>query len=94
MPSSLKYYKNKDKARAYNKRNRDRYYKRSADSCSRNGKPWQEDELQIIMNKEPLTDYELSLLLNRSITSIQVKRTRLKQKESGKIVLEKGNKKV
>ena len=69
MPSSLKYYKNKDKARAYNKRNQDRYYKRSADSCSRNGKPWQEDELQIIMNKEPLTDYELSLLLNRSITS-------------------------
>lgn len=78
MPSSLKYFKDKEKAKKYRKRDKLRYYSKNSDNWFNQGNPWSDYEIKQILFA-PKTDTQLSTELGRSITSIQIQRCRAKK---------------
>lgn len=79
MPSSLRFYKNETKKKAYIKRHKDRYYNKNMENCYKQRQPWADYEIRLILFA-PLSDTELSIKLHRSIKAIQVQRCRAKKK--------------
>ncbi|WP_304393427.1 hypothetical protein [uncultured Clostridium sp.] len=78
MPKTLKEYKDKEKAKAYRKRNRDRYYNKNIGDLSRSGEPWQKWEDYLIINsKGDVIDRDIAKLLHRSLRAIQSHRSKL-----------------
>lgn len=75
---SAKLYKDKDKLKAYKKRERIRYY-HSGDFIEDKSRHlrYTEDEDRVIMLSDE-TDREIAKAFNRSIKSIQLRRHRLK----------------
>ena len=74
MPRSLKDYRNPEKMKAYRNRARKRNYAKGfVDSHHRK---WTADEYSLILTSNK-TDRELSQEINRSVVSIQVKRSKL-----------------
>ena len=80
MPSWIKRYKDKEKyaeqIRIRRNKERDIYYKKSALYSGK--KRFTEEDCKMILNSD-LTDSELSILIEHSVRSIQMKRTRLKR---------------
>ena len=78
MPTSLKFYKDKEKARRYRKRDKAKYYSKNMDGRFNQKKVWTQEELKQILFA-PKTDTQLSIELGRSINSIQIQRCRAKK---------------
>ena len=78
MPTTLRYYKDKEKLRQYRQRNNARYYGRNKDNLFNEGNSWSAEETKRVLFA-PKTDYELSVELGRSIRAIQIRRTRAKK---------------
>ena len=72
-----KFYKNKEKLRAYRKRYNDRYYGKAIKTATRGGQHWTDAETAIVLFS-PHTDTEIALKLNRTIRAIQLRRNRHK----------------
>lgn len=74
MPSMLKYYRNIEKRNSYRNRARKRNYDKGwVDS---NHRKWTKEEDILVLTSD-MTDRELSKEINRSVTSIQIHRSRL-----------------
>ena len=72
-----KFYKNKEKLKAYRKRYKDRYYNKYNSSVADNGrKIWTEDEINLLLTSN-LPHLELAKQLGRSIIAIQIKKSRI-----------------
>lgn len=80
MPKSLKNYKDKEKAHLYRNRSRKTYYKKTQTGKRR---CWTTEEMEMILDKK-YSDMELADILERSVQSIQIKRSRLKLERGGK----------
>lgn len=81
MPCRLKNYKNKEKAAAYRRRHRDKYYLKCTSDCLRSRKPWEKWELDLIINSQgDVLDRDLAKILHRSLRAIQIQRSRFKNK--------------
>ena len=78
MPTSLKNYKNKERAKKYRKKDKDKYYSKNIDGRFNQGNSWTTEELKQILFA-PKTDTQLSIELGRSINSIQIQRCRAKK---------------
>ena len=78
MPTTVKFYKNEEKRKQYLKRNKKRYYSKNIENCTHKNNIWTDEEIKRILFA-PKTDTELSIELNRSINSIQIKRSRAKK---------------
>lgn len=76
MPNWVKQYKDKTKARNLRNVHRKRNYAKTQGYPARE---WTVTEMDLILNSDK-SDRELSLTLNRSMQSIQIKRCRLKKK--------------
>ena len=75
MPSSLKFYKDKEKALSYRNKQRKRNYSRNKHEVF-GGRKFSEFDCSIILNSE-LLDREIAKTLKRTVQSIQIKRSRL-----------------
>lgn len=83
MPSRLRSYKDKEKAAAYRKRHRDKYYLRCTSDCSRSREPWEKWELDLIVDSQgDVLDKDLAKILHGSLRAIQIQRCRLKNKNN------------
>ena len=78
MPTTLKFYKDKEKARQYRERDKIKYYSKNKNGRFNQAQPWSEEEIKKILFA-PKTDTELSIELGRSINSIQIQRCRAKK---------------
>lgn len=76
MPNFVKRYKDKDKARKIRNVQRQKYYAKTAVYPAR---LWSADEEKAVL-AHSIPDMELSVLIGRSVESIQLKRSRLKQR--------------
>jgi hypothetical protein len=81
MPQTKKYYKDMNKYYA-TQRKWKRNWRERTGSGLYEPRPWDHDEDEIILKHEK-TDRELSVLLQRSAQSIQIRRWRLKAKTEG-----------
>jgi hypothetical protein len=77
MPSWIKTYKDKDKARVIRNQQRKRNYSKTQGYPARD---WTIQEMDLILNSDK-SDVELSEILKRSALAIQIKRSRLKKVE-------------
>lgn len=78
MPTSLRFFKDKNKARSYRKRDKAKYYSKNISGRYNQGQVWTDDEIKQILFA-PKTDTQLSIELGRSINSIQIQRCRAKK---------------
>jgi hypothetical protein len=77
MPSGIRHYKDKNKARSYRNKQRKRNYSNGRVHTDKSGMPWTDEEILILKNSSGLTDRELSAVLGRSVQAIQIKRCRI-----------------
>ena len=77
MALRSKEYRDKEKLRKTRNAQRKRYYRQTQGNKP---KRWSEDEIQMVLDK-PVTDRELSELMNRSMQSIQLKRHNVRSEE-------------
>lgn len=75
MPNYVRWYKDKDKARKLRNKHRKRNYAKTQGYPKRE---WTVKEMDLVLSSDK-SDRELSLILNRSMQSIQIKRCRLKK---------------
>ena len=81
MPIRVRSYKNKDKARVTRNAQRLRYYQKTQLYPDR--RRWtREEDIEVL--KHSITDTELSYLIHRSVQSIQIRRNKLKAKQTQK----------
>lgn len=78
MPTSLRFFKDKNKARRYRRRDKAKYYSKNISGRYNQGNIWTNDEIKQILFA-PKTDTQLSIELGRSINSIQIQRCRAKK---------------
>ena len=76
MPSSIKKFADKNKARKYRNKQRRINYRKTQNAINAN-KKWNDFETIVLINCQS-TDFELSKHIGRSVQSIQLKRMRLK----------------
>lgn len=76
MPSMKGKYKDMEKYSAYLYRNRKKNYERGRAGAKRHS--WSKEEIDLIMNKNGLTDRQISQIIKHSVLAIQVKRHKIK----------------
>lgn len=84
MSSRKTGYKDMEKYAKYIKRNRQKNYERGREGSVRHN--WTNKEIEFIMNKNGLTDREISQKIHHSVQAIQVKRAKLKRTEGKKVI--------
>jgi len=72
-----KFYKNKEKLRAYRKRDNAKYYSKTTKTSYNTGLVWTNEEIATVLFS-PHTDTEIALKLGRSIAAVQIARNRNK----------------
>lgn len=77
MSRRTTHYTDMDKFSEARKRYNKKYYKRTAIYRKR---AWTEEEDKLVL-EQSITDTELSYLIERSVKSIQIRRSRLKKKK-------------
>lgn len=80
VPKSLKRFADSDKARTYRNRQRKINYDRDGSDRRRKYRPYLRYEVEMILERR-LTDREIARIIGRSVSSIQNKRSRLKQEQ-------------
>ena len=73
----VKFYKNEKKKKEYIKRNRERYYYPSRDTAYNNRNSWSQHDIIRVMKHE-IPDKELAKEIGRSVSSIQIIRSKNK----------------
>lgn len=79
MPKTKKDYRNVEKYDEYVRRNKKKNYLRGTEGSVRH--LWTDEEIDMIMNKNGLTDREIALKIKHSVEAIQVKRNKIKKTE-------------
>lgn len=75
-------YKDIEKWRNTCKKQKDRYYGKTA-NAKNGGMSYTHEEIKLILNHD-ISDTELALALNRSVRAIQIKRSRLQHDRGGR----------
>lgn len=77
MPLRRERYKDKEKFLRTRAIQRKRYYDKTAHLYDGPKRKWTKEEMLLLFNN-PITDTELSAIIERSVKSIQVKRSKIK----------------
>jgi hypothetical protein len=78
MPSSLKNYKDKNKAKYYRNKQRSRNYRRGEYGEPNRRRRWLVKDESFIKESQFLTDRSIAQILKRSVRAVQQKRNELK----------------